>query len=302
MAFALRLDRPMQDNLQRVADEQLKKAIRELESQGDAAQLARNIHQVRKRMKMLRGLLRLMRGELPKSVYRDENACFRDTARLLAGARDAQVLVDTYDTLIASCDSSDEKLALAPLRELLEQERQTMLHVDGTTDKRMREAAATLRSARQRVPGWQLRKPGFGALAAGLQQTYGSGRRAFAGAYDTWQDSDFHEWRKAVKYHWYHSRLLERLWPPVLKVRVDTLKELSELLGDDHDLAVLRNALSTHEQITVEQRMTLERLAKARQEVLRTRARQLGQLLYADLPKPLRKRFKAYWHAQAASA
>ena len=45
------------------------------------------VHSARKDMKKLRALLRLVRGELGASVYRRENACFREAAAALAGLR-----------------------------------------------------------------------------------------------------------------------------------------------------------------------------------------------------------------------
>lgn len=37
--------------------------------------------------------------------------------------------------------------------------------------------------------------------------------------------------------------MLEPIWSPVLGVRRDELHRLTDLLGDDHDLAVLRGVL-----------------------------------------------------------
>ena len=53
------------------------------------------VHSARKDMKKLRALLRLVRGELGASVYRRENARFREAAATLAGLRDADVMLVT---------------------------------------------------------------------------------------------------------------------------------------------------------------------------------------------------------------
>ena len=57
---------------------------------------------------------------------------------------------------------------------------------------------------------------------------------------------DFHEWRKRVKYHWYHCRLLKNLYKPLMKARRDEAKHLADLLGDDHDLSMLDLLLTEH--------------------------------------------------------
>ena len=53
-----------------------------------------------------------------------------------------------------------------------------------------------------------------------------------------------HEWRKRVKYHSYHLRLLEPVWPAMLKAQVGAAKRLEELLGDHHDLDVFMQTLA----------------------------------------------------------
>ncbi len=74
---------------------------------------------------------------------------------------------------------------------------------------------------------------------------------AIAGAEKPWplaQDDprpeNYHDWRKRVKDHWYHVRLLESLWTEVLEAREASLKNLETWLGDDHNLVVLCDKLT----------------------------------------------------------
>ena len=51
---------------------------------------------------------------------------------------------------------------------------------------------------------------------------------------------NYHEWRKRVKDHWYHVRLLEGFGTLGCGSYEKSLKELETLLGEDHNLVVLR--------------------------------------------------------------
>lgn len=57
-------------------------------------------HDVRKRCKTVRALLRLIRDEVGKDVYRRENRALRDAARALSPVRDAAVLIQVHDDVV----------------------------------------------------------------------------------------------------------------------------------------------------------------------------------------------------------
>ncbi|MCW3057232.1 MAG: domain containing protein, partial [Solirubrobacterales bacterium] len=58
------------------------------------------VHEIRKALKRLRALVRLLRHELGEEAFARESAALRDAGRRLAGARDAEVLLDTLDSLL----------------------------------------------------------------------------------------------------------------------------------------------------------------------------------------------------------
>lgn len=301
MAFALRLDRAMQANLTRLVDRQLGKALVELAIEPSDPRLARHVHQVRKRMKMLRGLLRLLRDAMPRDLYRQENVALRDAARALAGSRDAQVCIDTFDVLIPPETLAESAKPFTSVRDALvaaRDQRLTETHPDAGVDNTAQQLAlahATLESMRERLPSWRLTAKGFKAIAGGLKNVYGKGRSAYVEAYASGDDGDFHEWRKQVKYHWYHVRLLRVLWPVAMRARARSLKALAERLGDDHDLTMLGAALRKLDGVEEGVVAELEWRASRRQAHLRGEARQLGGLLYAESPKAFCRRYRRFW-------
>lgn len=305
MAFALRLDRAMQANLTRIVDRQLRQALAELAIAPSDPRLADHVHQVRKRMKMLRGLLRLMRYAMPLDMYRQENAALRDAANALSGSRDAQVYIDTFDILVPAETLDDEARQLAPVREALVAARDRLLagaeaeknENGNNTAQHLVSARTELEAVRERLPSWRLTEKGFKAIAGGLAQVYGQGHKAFARAYASGDDEDFHEWRKQVKYHWYQVRLLHSLWPTAMRARAKDLKWLAERLGDEHDLSMLRAELLRLEGVEEGAVAELEWRASRRQLTLRDEARRLGGLLYAESPKAFCRRYRRFWKA-----
>jgi CHAD domain-containing protein len=240
MSYRLHFNDTLAEGFPRIASGQIDRAVTELAAEDAVA--ADVVHQVRKRCKKFRGLLRLIRGSFG-APYAQENAWFRDLARRLSGTRDADVLVECMDKLGAAFNADPQHGALLAVRRALAQRRDAVHHATAEPVQ-LDEIAGQLEDARIRALGWPLEVDGFDAVASGLMRTYRRARKALHAGYRKPTPERFHEWRKRVKYHWYHLRLLREIWPEQMKGRAAEAKRLADLLGDDHDLSVLRKTLA----------------------------------------------------------
>ena len=292
MAYRLKhKDSSVGDAVRRIADEQIGKALASI----DSAERAEAVHDVRKRCKKLRGLIRLVRPAF--GDYSDENAAFRDIARMISGARDAKVMQDTYDLLMADHDGSLDRTALGPIRRQFTMERKSRIE-DGDVDDHLDEARERLVEARERAQSWTLDDDGWDAVAGGLKKTYGRAVDAAEKARDCPDGEQFHELRKRVKYHWYHCRLLENLWPDMMATRKHAAKQLSDILGDHHDLHVFAGRLAQDpdgfgSSADVEVAIGL---ARARQARLEAQAWPILNRMLVQKPKVLGRHFEALWN------
>lgn len=297
MAYRIGESESVQTAVRRIAREQLKKAIREIDDESLPAD--ETIHEVRKRLKKVRGLLRLVRPELGKT-YDEENTALRDAARIIADERDATSMLECYAALEARYGGETDFSTHAHVKETLIGRKGAALKDAGERLERVREA---LRDARKRAKKWKLDDPdGFAAVEGGLRKTYGRARDAMEDAIDEPTMESMHEWRKRVKYNRYHTRLLRGSWPSLLEPMRNEVKRLTDLLGDEHDLAVLRELL-TNEADTfggLDRVQPLLGLIDARRKELQAWAAPLGRRLFAEKPKPYAKRMKAAWRAARA--
>jgi CHAD domain-containing protein len=292
-------DDSIQSAMRRIAREQIEKAIAEID-EGDLPK-AETIHQVRQRCKKLRGLIRLARPSF--GGYAEENQRIRDAARLLSGARDDDVLIETFDALMAEGKDVDGREDLAGVRRRLVNRRDESLARStpdsAPDDTRLDRFREEMSEALKRVDGWQLSGKGFGALEGGLEKTYRRGRKAFRAARKEPSAENVHEWRKLVKYHGHHTKLLSPIWPQVMKARKDEVSRLGDLLGGHHDLTVFADVLAQDFTIAGNPELleTLVRMARERQGELEAEAAGLGTRLFADRPEALVRAWRYRWKA-----
>jgi len=292
MAFRLEPKEAVDEAVRRIVGEQINKAL------ADTVELEHHqaVHEVRKRCKKIRGVIRLVRPGF-EDTYQRENAEFREAARALSELRDAEAMLETFDALMTAFEGEVDRRSLGHVRRGLTLGRQELAE-NWDLDARLVDFRASMLQARDRIEDWSLSPGGAKAALSGLTKTYGRGRSAMDAAYAKPSPERFHEWRKRVKYHRYHCRLLRSLWEQPMKARWKEVKRLSDLLGDEHDLAVFREKLlADRAALGAERVHVLVALADRRAEQLRLAAQHLGARVYAEKPKRLRRRVGAYWEA-----
>jgi len=291
MSFRFKLDEPFDEGFRRIALDQIERAQTQLKSGEDQAVA---VHETRKSLKRVRALLRLLRPALGDDVFRGENGALRDIGLGLSGARDQHVLTETVDKLQAAGTLNGKAL--------INSLRAAITSADGhgeplTTDK----AVQQLDAAKKRLAAITFGASGFDLVGAGLERSYRRARRAFKHAYANPNDEAFHEWRKGTQQHWRQMLLLSRAWPDYLGARAAEARALSQILGDDHDLAMLVAFVRTREgALCGDQAAAIETAARQSQDDLRADARPRGERLFAGGARRLRKSVKAYWQAAVA--
>lgn len=291
MAYQLkRSDRSTEAALRRIATEEIEAALGELDDPG--IDLHEKVHQLRKRAKRLRGLIRLVRPSFPG--YAAENAAIRDAARRLSGLRDSEGRVETYDKLVAATGAR----GFEPVRAHLVATRDAAAAQAHVEDD-LAAVRADLLALRARVGDWRLKRDGFAAIRAGLEKTFERAREGRRAAAERSDVAIIHDWRKRVKYHWYHTRLLTPLDPGMLERRAGQVEALTEHLGDHHDLAVLDAFIAGADDLPGDPALweAFRTRIAARQAALEVEAQALGTRLFASPAKDLGKRWKRLWTA-----
>lgn len=299
MSYKIKYDESVADGIRRIATEQIDKALAEI----DDADLDQHetVHQVRKRCKKLRALARLVRPAFPD--YKGVNTTFRDAARELSWVRDSHAIIETLDDLVEHFDDAVDPQAFRSIRDELVARRDETDADRETIERRIAQFRDIMAGSRADVDCWRLDGDAGQAVAGGAQKTYRRARKAMAGADATPTTAAFHEWRKRVKYHWYHTKLLKGCWPKLAKPWAKEAHRLSDLLGDEHDLALLHaTLLETPDRFT--DRDTLQAftgLVERRRAELRSASFRLGTFLLFEKPKRFGQRLELYFDAGRAT-
>ncbi|HEY5894985.1 MAG TPA: CHAD domain-containing protein [Chthoniobacterales bacterium] len=294
MAFHLEHDESLRGGLRRILVEQTIRLGEDIAGTDKDRKTA--IHEVRKRCKRVRGVLRLLRPHA-ETLYQEENVVFREVARKLSPFRDADARLEAFDALLQPPDCDGPRFS--SIREFLTDTAQNGNSTNEFTS-RIATIAKEAQDAQKRFKAMDFWEgDGFDLIEPGLRKTYKRGQQAMTMAYrGEPEKTAFHEWRKRVKDLGYQLQVLRELWPPVLKRLHKEVDDLGRLLGQDHDITVLQQSV----QDPVSGRVSkgdlsafLDFIGKRAGE-LREQALPIGERIYAEESEDFTKRMRAYWH------
>ena len=228
---------------------------------------ARAVHQCRKAIKRLRALVRLGRGADKPGACRIDRR-LRNTGRLLAAARDAEVVHRTATDLTTS-DAHSNPIRIEPRTAEAIPDADVLRQVR----KRLGEAAPEVD---EYFAGARSRE----SLSASIGKACRKVVRLMERFRERPTQGRAHDWRKGVQRYANQLAVMADLWPERADAELDLLDKLAKCLGEYNDLTILRSSLEHgHVGVDAGSRSALLDLARKRQHSLRERALDLGESL-----------------------
>jgi len=293
LGFRLETGQAVSSEIRRIVLQQLDRATTELTAIGDP-ESDQAIHDARRRVKKIRAIIRLVRPVLGKAHRADPE--LRRVSKLLAPVADGQGVIDTLNQLVKRYRHElPKKTALAIRTGLIDRSKQidSKASQDGVLEK----AQMTLRAERQRVKQWKLSAEGFRALAPGLKNSVRRARGAMMTAWLNPTAQHHHTWRRHVKNHWFHVRLLSARCGYRLHPYQRQLEALDGILGEYHNLVLLHGVLVGDSTLEKTQIARCLRIVQRYQAELRRQAQLLGIRIYSEKPRRFVRRVRELWDA-----
>ena len=295
MSFFIELkkEETLAEGIHRVLNEQTRAIHKELSSSSD---LVTSVHNARKHFKIIRSLLRLLRIRNGNTWFSSENSFYRGLASQLSDIRDLHVLLDSIELLQNDATSLLTSFNTGDLYQFIHsdiKQSEKELILDHTFQVIKDELT------NHSIPDTRLEEEAtICTLIDGLEQVYEAGYNNMYQTYLNPNAENFHEWRKTVKHLLYSCQLLNPYWPITTSVNATNLKELSDVLGQEHDLANLQVYLrqpSLKSIIDVESiDLNIAEAEKKRTKLQRT-AEHLGKEVYAETAEYFIRHFQNAW-------
>lgn len=237
--YRLRPEEELVEGVARIIVSRAAQAAAEVRAAIASDQSAKHVHDARKALKKARSAIRLLRGVISdEERERAQDAC-RESAKRLSGARDAEVKLGTLQSVFGSNGS---RTGVEEWRSELQVEAARLQ--SELTAERLAEALDAIEGVRRQFLGREL-KAEDELVAGNIGRGYRAGRKDGRKARSSEEPEVFHDWRKRSKDLRYQLEIASPRLPKSIRSIRKRAVQLSETLGDLHDLDVLKEDLAS---------------------------------------------------------
>jgi len=293
MNYQLRQGETLGENLRRICRKQIEGAI--AIASGEKATRDTPVHETRKYLKRARAALRLVRKEIGRGLFREQDHHLRDVARLISDIRDAEVRLQT----VRQFQRISERRGQGSYRNLEEMLALELDNFMAASPEWKAQAITMLEQAHATIDHWSVSNFSCAQLCRAVRTRYRRARRALARAAANPSAENFHLFRTEAKILWYQVRVLRPVNPVVLKNIGDELGALANLLGRANDLNFLEERLRVEDGESEWQRESQKLLTviEQSQSDLQRNAAELGQHFFAERPRDFGSRLASWLEA-----
>jgi CHAD domain-containing protein len=298
MSYELRHGESLGENLRRISRKQIEGAIAIASGKEECEETP--VHGTRKHLKKARAAARLVRKEIGRGLFRQQDHRLRGVGRLTSEIRDAEVRLQTVREL-QRIKRRQGDARYQKLEEMLVMELENFMAAFAEWQA---QAIPMLEKACDALNCWELDNFNCKQLRCAVQASYKEARDALADAKADPTPENFHEFRSKVKVLWYQLRILRPINAVVLKSLGEELGALGSLLGHAHDLSFLGERLRGEEGKSQWQREGQKLLAviEVGETDLQAGATELAERFFVESPRDFGKRIAGWLDSWAKTS
>lgn len=255
-----------------------------------------SIHEMRKNIKKIRGILRLVRYEIGKDNYEALNAFYREIANTIAVLRDDTSQIELLKGMQLNLRSAEISRAIASAISQVKVRRKKEF-ARFYADDLHHNISKLLKNKLQDYGELTIVGDPDSFIFKGIKKVYRKARTAMEATEELNSRELYHDLRKQVKYLMYHLSIISHTLSPTFQRYVSDLNELSDHLGNLHDLDLFNAQVLNPELIKLKEpsREALLKHIYRRRSYLKRKIHRLGDSVFRFTDKEFSQHIYSNW-------
>jgi CHAD domain-containing protein len=260
----------------------------------------KSVHELRKNIKKIRGILRLVRHEIGQKKYEEMNTYYREMAAEVAVLRDDTSQIELLEGMMESVKSNQVRKSISKAIRQVQAKRKKEFHNFYAQKKQLK----VNRSFKEKMAEYKglivLGNPEKFILKS-LRKTYRGARQALKMARKSNDKEVYHDLRKQVKYLMYHLMTLSSALDEDMIAYTQKLNKLADYLGNLHDLDLFNGHIKEEKLIKLEpeKKKLMMKYIYRRRSYLRKKVHHSGNELFLSNSKNFSNKLFEVWTKQS---
>lgn len=242
-----------------------------------------SIHNFRKNIKKIRGIIRLLRHEIGNDKYHELNNFYRNIGQEVAVVRNDTSQIELLQSLKGKVKDEIVNKALTTATNQLRKKRN--IEFGRFENKGLaNNLNQMILTVQQTTHELDFTGDPDSFILKSLRHVHQRARSAYETTGFCKQDEIYHYWRKQVKYLMYHLMVLNKPLPSSINVYINELNKLGNLLGKLHDLNLFNELIKGQNLIFVEgeHKKQLLKFIYAQRAALKKRVEKIGGDVFSE--------------------
>ena len=255
-----------------------------------------SVHELRKNIKKIRGILRLLRHEIGRDKYLHLNGMYREIAQKVAVLRDDTSQIELLESMQKKVDNSKINRAISKAIRQVEKKRKEEFS-EFYKRNRHYSVCYDILAVKEVIRELDFSGDPDYFILKSLKRIHKRARSAWEISGFVKTDEIYHYWRKQVKYLMYQLTVLNLAWPGYFRAYISELNKLSGLLGDLHDLNLFNEHINKEKLVVLKphQKKSLLKYIYRKRSNLKNKIEQVGETLFSESSEAFSMRIYDIW-------
>ncbi len=255
-----------------------------------------NIHEIRRSLKKMRAFIRLIKPVYKSEEFKQLNDILGKINKILAEVRESRVNIQIFGKILPKLEKKLMNGTLELVHKYLQNEctqKESNIH---KLNEILDEVKSQLREFIQIINAVDMQKISFQEIVEGIVSVYKSGKKLLKDSVKTEETEIVHTWRKYVKHLQFELSFIKNYLSDYYLDQIDKLQQISNFLGEEHDLVVLSNHIENHLQneLTAQEVYQIINIINRRRNKLRKKAFKLGRTVFDTNTSYFRKEIESF--------
>jgi CHAD domain-containing protein len=242
-----------------------------------------SIHELRKNIKKIRGIIKLIRHEIGHEKYHELNTYYRNIANEIAILRDDTSQIELLKSMQKNVANPDIHKAFRKAIRQIERKRKNEF-IEFYQQSKDENIKNLLKKQANNYQDLEFTGDAELFILKSLKRVHKRARSAFEVSGFLKNEDLYHYLRKQSKYLMYHLTILNLARPSYLNTYLSELEKLNNLLGKLHDLGLFNNHIleKRHINLNNKQKALMLRLVYSRRASLKKKIEFTGERLFNE--------------------